>query len=88
MARVPNQCHGIAGEAKDDLKDHEGGVETNSDCEGGSEVRRGLSTDGLWFKSFTADIFTVESEHSRCQQRKSRIPGFLFCEPHVGTGIA
>ena len=42
MARVRNQGHGIAGEAKDDLKDHEGGVETNSDCEGGSEVRGGV----------------------------------------------
>ena len=42
MARVRNQGHGIAGEAKNDLKDHEGGVETNSDCEGGSEVRRGV----------------------------------------------
>jgi hypothetical protein len=42
MARVRYQGHGIAGEAKDDLKDHEGGVETNSDCEGGSEVRRGV----------------------------------------------
>src|SRR6267378_4570532 len=33
-----------------------------------------------------ADVSQNGRQVERCQQRKSRLPGFLFYEPHIGTG--